>query len=192
MHIITGKAKGRRLDTLEGLETRPTTEKVKEAVFSMIQFQLENTRVLDLFAGSGQLGLEALSRGASQAVFVDQSRAAVRVIEKNVKTTGFTDVSRIVCNDYRAFIREASGRKSLVGPYDVVFLDPPYAMGAVIPALSALSGSGLLRTGSLIVCESGEPLDLAGLEAAPFCRDGFEVLRESKYGVAHITLLRRR
>ena len=94
MRIITGSQRGRKLLTLEGLHTRPTSEKVKEALFSIIQFEIEGRRVLDLFAGSGQLGLEALSRGARECVFVDNDRDAMRVIRQNAEKCGFTDRSR--------------------------------------------------------------------------------------------------
>ena len=95
MRVITGTARGRRLKELQGMETRPTTDKVKESLFSIIQFDIEGRRVLDLFAGTGQLGIEALSRGAAEAVFVDRRPDAVRLVQENLALCGFTDRARV-------------------------------------------------------------------------------------------------
>ena len=107
MRIITGKAKGVRLETLDGINTRPTAERAKEAVFSMIQFEIEGRRVLDLFAGSGQMGLEALSRGAAEAVLVDHAKAAAEVIKKNVLKTKL-DGAKVVCSDSLEYLRSGN------------------------------------------------------------------------------------
>lgn len=120
MRIITGSARGRRLETLSGEETRPTSEKVKEALFSAIQFDIEGRRVLDLFAGSGQLGIEALSRGASGCVFVDRNPAAVEVIRRNLKAAGLSEASQAVAQDVASFLVRPGDS------FDVAFLDPPY------------------------------------------------------------------
>ena len=127
MRIITGSARGRRLETLSGEETRPTSEKVKEALFSAIQFDIEGRRVLDLFAGSGQLGIEALSRGASGCVFVDRNPAAVEVIRRNLK------------------VRPGDS-------FDVAFLDPPYGANLLRDTLERVTPH--MNRGGLIVCES--------------------------------------
>ena len=108
MRIITGKAKGKRLDTLDGLDTRPTSERTKEAVFSMLQFDIEGRRVLDLFAGSGQMGLEALSRGAAQVYLVDRGRAAYDVIKKNIIKSGLIDGAVALCEDSISFLKRQS------------------------------------------------------------------------------------
>ncbi len=150
MRIITGSARGTKLDTLEGETTRPTTDKVKEAVFSMIQFDIEGRAVLDLFAGSGQLALEALSRGAARATMIDQSRDAVAIITANAKKTHLYEKCRISTADYTSFIRGAAGRDR----YDIVFLDPPYNSGLLPASLNALSNADILNTGAYIVCES--------------------------------------
>ena len=118
MRVITGSARGRRLKELEGLETRPTTGKVKEALFSVIQFDIEGRRVLDLFAGTGQLGIEALSRGAECAVFVERRRDALQVIRENLEACGMTDKARVVNGDAMSYLK--SGEK-----FDLIFLDPP-------------------------------------------------------------------
>ena len=125
MRIITGSARGARLITLEGDATRPTGERVKEAVFSMIQFEIEGRRALDLFGGSGQLGLEALSRGAESAVIIDCAPEAVEIIKTNAKTTRLFDRCRISQMEYEPFLRRASGRER----FDIIFLDPPYKSG---------------------------------------------------------------
>lgn len=178
MRIITGSARGTKLFTLEGDATRPTSERVKEAVFSMIQFDIEGRSVLDPFGGSGQLVLEALSRGAASATVSDSSRAAVAIIEKNTVKTHFDDGRcEISCCDYAEALRRAerNGKK-----FDIVFLDPPYRAGLLITALKKLEK--LLKPTSTVICESGEPL-----KELP---KGFEVIKEAKYGVAYVTLLK--
>ena len=133
MRVITGSARGKRLDTLPGdVITRPTAERVKEALFSAIQFDIEGRRVLDLFAGSGQLGIEALSRGASGAVFVDRNAAAAAVVQKNVRAAGFFPQSQILCTDALSYLSHPKDR------FGLVFLDPPYASGLLLPALTAV------------------------------------------------------
>ena len=184
MRIITGKARGVRLDTLPGENTRPTAERAKEAVFSMLQFELAQRRVLDLFAGSGQMALEALSRGAAQATLVDVSREAIAVIGRNVKKTRMEAECRVVCADYAAFCRSARGNA-----YDLIFLDPPYALRLVCPALSLLLEAGAIADGALIVCESEEE-DIFDADEA--LRERFELLRRTRYGAAHMTVLRYR
>ena len=172
MRIITGKAKGKRLDSLIGEATRPTSDRIKEAMFSSIQFDIEGRRVLDLFAGSGQLGLEALSRGAVSASFVDASREAMEIVKKNAKSTGFFEVSRYMVSDYRNYIRKASGRDK----YDLVFIDPPYAMECCAESVNRLVEAELLSDGAILVLESGtEELDLAAFSS-------FEVLKHTQYG----------
>lgn len=142
MRVITGSARGARLETLEGLETRPTAERVKEALFSSIQFELEGRRVLDLFAGSGQLGIEALSRGAALAVFIDQSTDAVRVIKANLMHTRLYEKARVLEAEAESFLTRTREQ------YDVIFLDPPYHKGILeklLPhAAARLSAHGVL------------------------------------------------
>lgn len=145
MRVITGTARGRRLKTLEGNDVRPTTDKVKEAIFSSIQFDLPAAAVLDLFAGSGQMGIEALSRGAKAAVFVDSAKSSIGVIADNIEAVGFIDMSKIVSSDSLAYLR---GCKE---SFDIAFLDPPYSKGLIEKSLELLepkmSGRGI------VVCE---------------------------------------
>jgi len=172
MRIITGSAKGKRLESLEGIATRPTSERIKEAVFSAIQFDLEGRRVLDLFAGSGQMALEALSRGAERAQFVDSSREAMEIVKKNARTTGFDGVSKYLVSDWRNYIRKASARES----FDLVFVDPPYAMECCREAAERLASSGILAKGALVVLESGEE------DIAPDTLRGYELVKSTHYG----------
>lgn len=152
LKIITGTAKGRVLKTLEGEATRPTSERIKEAVFSSIQFDIENRRVLDLFAGCGQLGLEALSRGAESCMFIDSSREAMDIIKANVKATGFESVCKYLVSDSRNYIRKASGREV----FDLVFIDPPYALQCCADVIRNLIAKDLLADGAIVISESGE------------------------------------
>ena len=180
MRIITGRARGTQLYTLEGDATRPTSERAKEAIFSALQFELRGRRVLDLFAGSGQMALEAISRGAESAVLVDCSPRAVEIIKKNVAKTHFESECQVVCADYADAVRR------LTGQFDLVVLDPPYAPGLIAPALRALIAADRLASGAIVVCESGEADVLLGDE--DLCAR-FAVRKTAKYGVAHVTML---
>lgn len=176
MKIVTGSLKGKRLISLEGDATRPTSERIKEAIFSSIQFDIEGRRVLDLFAGSGQMGLEALSRGAMSATFIDSSIDAMNVVKANIKSTGQNEKTRTLVSDYRNYIRKAARGGNAV--FDLVFIDPPYALACAKDALVRLIEGSLLADGALCVLEVGEePLDFSGEEYAVF-----EVLKNTHYG----------
>ena len=181
MRIITGTAKGTRLKTLEGDATRPTAERVKEAVFSMLQGDIEGREVLDLFAGSGQMSLEALSRGAKSAVMLDSSPQAIKVINENADRTHLMQQCLIRREDYLSYINRNSGKQ-----FDIIFLDPPYNSGFYSIALKNLYAQRMLKSTTLIICESGtdtifqnEP-DLAVL---------FNVIKQSRYSNTYITIL---
>ncbi|MBR6676026.1 MAG: 16S rRNA (guanine(966)-N(2))-methyltransferase RsmD [Clostridia bacterium] len=150
MRIITGSARGIALDTLEGENTRPTGERAKEALFSMIQFDIEGRRCLDLFAGSGQLGLEALSRGAAHCIFIDEAREAVDIVLANAKKTKLFDKCRISSGNSITFLKNAAGKEK----FDLIFLDPPYDSSYVAEALALIDEGELLRAGGRIVCET--------------------------------------
>ncbi len=182
MRIITGSAKGKRLLTLEGDATRPTSQRMKEAMFSAIQFDIEGRTVLDLFAGCGQLGLEALSRGADSVMFVDAAQEAVDCIKRNAKATGFFERCRYLTSDYRNYIRKAAARDS----FDLVFIDPPYATHAVGDALARLVDKNMLRRGALLVCESGDEDIFGGNTALADC---FDDVRHRRYGPSHIHIM---
>lgn len=186
MRIITGKAKGIRLATLDGEATRPTSERTKEAVFSMLQFDIEGRRVLDLFAGSGQMGLEALSRGAQSATFVDHAKAAISVIKQNIEKTRL-EGANVVCADSLEYLRTEGRKRNESAKFDIVFLDPPYADKIIPHALELLLSGRLIKRTSLIVCESASSDDVfcgkSELEAR------FEVLRSMKHGIAYVNLI---
>ncbi|MGI5957926.1 MAG: 16S rRNA (guanine(966)-N(2))-methyltransferase RsmD [Massiliimalia sp.] len=145
MRVIAGEVKGRRLKTLDGLDVRPTTDKVKESLFSIIQFDLPGCRFLDLFSGSGQIGIEALSRGAEYAVFNDQSREAQAVIKENLTTVGLFKKSRVISMDAQAYL------KSTKDVFDIIFLDPPYHH-EILPAVLPLAVEKVQPHG-MIICE---------------------------------------
>ena len=175
MRVITGSAKGRRLKTPAGDDVRPTAERVKEALFSIIQFDIEGRRVLDLFAGSGQLGIEALSRGAKSAVFVDSSKTSVKLTEENLSITGFTANAKVVCSDSLAWL--ASCRDT----FDVVMLDPPYAAGL---------GQKLLEAVPRIVARGGIITFETPADCLPGELEGFDT-SVYRYGRTWLTVYRR-
>ena len=160
MRVITGTARGRRLREPEGMATRPTTDNVKESMFNLIQFDIEGRRVLDLFAGTGQLGIEALSRGARSAVFVDESRAAVQLVRANL----------------------ALCRLRTCGKFDLIFLDPPYDTGLLDKALENVVQFDILAEGGIIVCESRRE------KVLPQLRAPYHLLTERNYGKIKLTL----
>ncbi|MBO5897858.1 MAG: 16S rRNA (guanine(966)-N(2))-methyltransferase RsmD [Clostridia bacterium] len=180
MRIITGRARGTHLLTLEGDATRPTSERAKEAVFSMLQFELRDRRVLDLFAGSGQMSLEAISRGAESAVLVDASPRAVEIIRKNIEKTHFENECTVLCADYADAVRRTSSK------FDLIILDPPYAKRLVAPALRALLAADRLADGAIIVCESAEE---NVFESDATLAEQFAVRKVAKYGAAYVTIL---
>lgn len=174
MRVITGSAKGKRLVTPDGRDVRPTPDKVKEGIFSALQFDIEGRRVLELFAGSGQLSMEALSRGAESAVLVDSSPVSIKHIKKNIEICGFEDNTKVVLSDYASFC--AMCRDS----FDIVFLDPPYDAGLMLPSIKAVLP--LMSDYGLIVCE--HPLEVELPEEI----GGFSVWRRYRYGKIHLTV----
>ena len=176
MRVITGSARGRRLTTLEGESVRPTPERVKEAVFSAVQFDIEGRRVLDLFAGSGQIGIEALSRGAKQAVFVDESKDSIEVIKSNLENTGLSDKAQIKNMDFAVYLMQNREK------FAVAFLDPPYRKGILQRALPLTASA--MNKGGTIICEN--PVD----EEIPECMENFIKIRNYRYGKIQITLYR--
>ena len=182
MNIITGSARGVKLETLKGEQTRPTSERAKEAIFSMLQFDLEGRRVLDLFAGSGQMGLEALSRGAESAVLADKSKDAVGVITRNAQKTKLAARAKIVTADAATYLS-----RCMEDPFHLVFLDPPYAAGLLPSVLRALLDKKLLTAGATVVAECGDPDALFGGDEALAKR--FSVEKEKRYGAAYVYFL---
>lgn len=176
MRVITGTAKGRKLKTLDGLETRPTSELCKEAVFSIIQMEIEGARVLDLFAGSGQMGIEALSRGAEACVFVDNAKACRGIIEENLKLTGLLERAEITTRDAAAYLQSAPR------VFDIAFLDPPYGKVNIEKLLALLSE--LMHENGVIVCESDKK------DILPEYAGKYKKQKEYRYGRAKIAVYR--
>ena len=181
MRIITGRAKGIKLETLEGELTRPTSERTKEAVFSMLQFDIEGRTVLDLFAGSGQMGLEALSRGASCSYLIDRNKGAFEIIKKNIKKSRLDDGCIALCEDSISFLKKQQGNVK----FDIVFLDPPYATQLIDEALTILFENELIKPTSYIVCES-DRFEMLGEKN----ERRYELVKTMKHGIAHISVLR--
>ena len=150
MRIIAGSAKGRRFEAPKGLDTRPTLDRVKESLFGILQFRVMDADVLDLFSGSGNLGLEAASRGARQVVCNDSSRACAALIRSNAALLGLADRIRVLCLDYGAALRQLHGEGQR---FDIALLDAPYADGMSERAAAALLDLGLMRPGGQIVIE---------------------------------------
>lgn len=177
MRVITGSARGRRLETLPGEDiTRPTTESVKEALFSMIQFELEGKKVLDLFAGSAQLGIEALSRGARHCTFVENNKQAMRVAEANIAHCKLESASKVVFSDAITFLSRKDN-------FDIAFLDPPYGQGIIEKCLPKLLP--MMSEDGVVVCETSRD------ESLPDSISGWYADRVRNYGKTKLTLYRR-
>ena len=155
MRVITGKARGVVLKTPQGMATRPTTDRVKEALFSIIHFDIPAATVLDLFAGTGQLGIEALSRDAKKAVFVDERADACRLIHENLKRTKLESAAKVIQSDYANFLRNCTDK------FDIVFLDPPYAEVFLENSLKLITEIDILQSGGIIVTERPVGKELA-------------------------------
>ena len=179
MRVISGKARGTILRTPEGLRTRPTADRVKEAMFSIIQFDLPNAKVLDLFAGTGQLGIEAVSRGAKSAFFVDSQASACSLIKENLKKTRLEEYARVINSDYTAFLNTCTDK------FDIIFLDPPYAEVFLENSLKMITEIDILQTNGIIVTERPLGKELL-LEFS-----GYERSKDYKYGNTLLTLYRR-
>lgn len=187
MRIIAGTAGGRRFDAPSGRNTRPTLDRVKEAMFGMIQFDVEGRRVLDLFAGSGNLGLEALSRGAEYAVFCDSDRNAAGLVESNIKLLGFADRGEVSSSDCFNLLSRLAQRDER---FSLVLLDPPYNAGLTEKVLNALVELKLLSVGCIILAEHSQkiPIDMELLN--PKCLDALEFRTPRKYGDVGLTYIR--
>ena len=179
MRVITGSARGCRLKELEGMETRPTTDRVKEGLFNIIQFDIEGRKVLDLFAGTGQLGIECLSRGAVSAVFVDRRPDAVKLIRENLKATSLSERARVVSGDSMEFL------KSLREKFDLIFLDPPYEAGLLEPAIAHIAKFDILSPPGIIVAEHP-----AG-RVLPALAEPYRLHRTYRYGKIALSVYRR-
>ncbi|MBS5432408.1 MAG: 16S rRNA (guanine(966)-N(2))-methyltransferase RsmD [Clostridia bacterium] len=173
MRVISGSARGRKLKSPENYDIRPTTDKVKESVFNIIQFDIEGRRVLDLFAGTGQLGIECLSRGAAEAVFVDGSRESVKIVKENLKSCGMS--APVFQEDALSFLRRA-------GKFDLIFVDPPYDAGLYKSVLEIINLVDILSDGGIIVCEARRE------KVLPEMKTPYRKRREYVYGSVRICI----
>lgn len=177
MRVITGEARGRKLVTLEGEDVRPTTDRVKEGMFNIIQFDLEGANVIDLFAGSGQLGIEALSRGAKHCTFIDSANRSVEVVKQNLKTIGFEKRASVFCGDAKMYIGLSKDN------FDIALLDPPYNKNIIDAVLPSVAEK--MTDYGVIICESA--LD----EKLPETAGEFSIHREYRYGKIKLTAYRK-
>ena len=177
MRVITGIARGKKLNTLPGVDLRPTGARVKEGLFSAIQFDIEGRKVCDLFAGCGQLGIEALSRGALSAVFVDESAASINVVKENLKNCGLEKSATVVKNDFASYLSFCKET------FDIVFIDPPYKKGLYEKALTLAEKK--TSDFGMIICEY--PFDVALPEAV----GDFSVWRKYKYGKVFVSVYKK-
>jgi len=172
MRVITGSARGRKLKTPDGNAVRPTTDNVKEAVFNIIQFDIEGRKVLDLFAGTGQLGIECLSRGAAEVTFVDASGASLAIVKENLKLTGLK--GSVVQADALSFLRYC-------GQYDLIFVDPPYDSELYALVLETINSVDILHDGGIIICESRKETPMPEMQL-PYSKT-----KERSYGKVKIS-----
>ena len=178
MRVITGTARGRRLNTVPGNDiVRPTPEKIKEGIFSSIQFDIEGRRILDLFAGCGQLGIEALSRGAESAVFIDASDISISVIKENLEATRLSNKADVIRSDYLSFLSRTRDT------FDIAFLDPPYRAGLLENALNSVTK--VMSDYGIIICEHPSDIDL------PANVNDFSVTKEYRYGSIVVTVYKK-
>lgn len=179
MRIITGDFKGRRLEMPETNNIRPTTEKVKEAVFSIIAGNLEDAVCVDLFAGTGNLGLEALSRGAARCYFADNSRESINIIRRNIKMCRAEEWSSVIPGDFEKVLMRLGEKGEKI---DIFFLDPPYSKGLYEKCFSLIREYGLLAEEGIIIAEH----NVRDLMDEEIC--GFKTLKEKKYGSVAVTI----
>ena len=179
MRVIAGKAKGTQLLTPDGILTRPTIDRVKEALFSILQFDLPGAKVLDLFGGTGQMGIEALSRGAAHCTFLDLRKEAVGVMRENLKRTGFAEEAAVVQGDYLAFLTRCKEK------FDLIFLDPPYGTGMLEKAMEIITEIDIVSENGIIVCENGSSADWPAVKAP------YRLQKDYRYGKIRTALYRR-
>ena len=179
MRVISGSARGRRLKELQGMDTRPTTDKVKESLFNIIQFDIFGRKVLDVFAGTGQLGIEALSRGATHCTFLDMRRDAVNLIRENLKTCQLSEQARVIQGDSLGFLSSTKEK------FDVIFLDPPYHTDLIDKSLELVTKIDILSEHGIIVCETMAQRQLPQLPAP------YEWGKDYRYGQIKLTIGRK-
>ncbi len=178
MRVVSGERRGKKLLAPEGLITRPTTDRVKEAVFDIIQFHVKEKHVLDLFAGSGQMGIEALSRGAYSCVFCESDKKAFSVVSKNVSACGFSERAELICGDGLSAIAKMGKKR-----FDIIFLDPPYESDLMEKALVKICALDLLKDDGIMVCEVPRGRNVTAISAP------YTVKKEYNYGKTSVVLV---
>jgi len=184
MRVISGTARGKKLTSLEGLETRPTLDRVKEALFNILQFNIKDANVLDLFSGSGALAIEALSRGAKEAVLCDFSNKAVKIINKNLEDTRLKNKAEIINKD---FIETLNKLNSKSKKFDIIFLDPPYKTDFIIKSIKKILQYNLLQEDGIIIAETDDKNKIEEIKNI----EGIEIYDARKYGIVHIIFIRK-
>ena len=182
MRVISGCMRGKKLHALKGLETRPTIDRVKEALFNVIQFDVEEKNVLDLFAGNGSLGIEALSRGAKKTVFCDNSNDAIKIINRNLDETGFHNKAQVIKSDYLLALKKLNKDK-----FDLIFLDPPYESNYIVKAINEIMHLKILSDNGIIIIETNRKEvidDIREIKA-------IELYDERKYGNIMLIFVRK-
>lgn len=184
MRVISGTARGKKLNSLEGVNTRPTLDRVKEALFNILQFNIKNSNILDLFSGSGALAIEALSRGANKAVVCDNSREAINVINKNIEATRCKDKVQIINKDYVEVLNalEKKGEE-----FNIIFLDPPYKTDYIYISIEKILEYNLLAKDGIIVAETDDKNKIEQLKKI----QNIEIYDIRKYGIVHIVFIRK-
>lgn len=178
MRVITGKYKGRKLNSPENYAIRPTSDKAKEALFSILTAEIYGASVLDLFAGTGSLGIEALSRGAEYCVFADASRASLNLIKSNLEHCKVEEETRVLAGDYRKVLA------NLNEPFDIILLDPPYGKGLIPDAIRLISEGDLLKEGGVIIAEHRKEEDL------PETIGKYQKEKDRRYGIVKLSIYR--
>ena len=180
MRIISGKAKGTKLYTLEGTNTRPTLDRVKESIFNIIQNEIEGAIVLDLFAGSGAIGLECLSRGAKKAVLCDKSKEAIEIIKKNIEKTHMEEKARVINADFKTCLDKVKDEL-----FNIIYIDPPYATDYIFKSLKKIKEIGIVKKESIIIIETDDEQrilkEIGNIE--------IKIVDKRKYGRATIIFL---
>lgn len=178
MRVISGSAKGHRLKCIQGLNTRPTQDRVKESIFNIIMNYIEDANVLDLFSGTGNLGIESLSRGSQFSAMIEKNPACVKIINENLVHTKLNDRAKVICDDVITSIKKLNNK------FDIVFMDPPYNKGLIIPTLIQIYNNDILNDNGLIVIERDKK---DSLDDSPF-----ETVREQTYGETVVSFLKKR
>ncbi|MBC7185824.1 MAG: 16S rRNA (guanine(966)-N(2))-methyltransferase RsmD [Calditrichaeota bacterium] len=177
MRVVAGRLRGRRLRTIPGQAVRPTSDRVKTCIFDILGDRVSGAMVLDLFAGSGALGIEALSRGAARVVFVDSSRRVLMALEENLQALGLRDSAEVVCSDVHRYLRRWQGEQ----PFDLAFADPPYDFSGYEALLGALAERRLLHPKGMLVLEHRKGLHLL------FPAEAFELVRTREFGTTAVS-----